>query len=148
MKSLAFGAIFILVGAIAAYPAALVAENEKRPTRAECIGGAELLWAEKENKLARVTVLNQIADVYPLTLHYPRVGSSIHHESNRIYIAFTKGCAIKDQMMNQIMMIYQKNIPGFPHYRIIEGPIEPSPQTIQVYGEHWSDGDMPSGLMD
>ena len=121
------------------------ANVDTRPARADCIAGAELLWADEEGD--RVGILNQLSDLFGLTKEYPVAGQSIR-ERERIYIIFARNCAMKDQMMDQILTIYRENIPGFPPYRIIEERVEPSTKTIEVYGDEWSDGDMPPGLMD
>jgi hypothetical protein len=146
MKFRTLGAVLLSMVLITVAATTLVPVSETRPTRAECIGGAELLWTGNERD--RVVILNQLADVDPLTASYPRGGRATRHDANRIYIIFTRDCALKDQMMDQIMTIYRQNIPDFPPYRIIEGPVEPSTKTIQVYGDDWSDGEMPPGLMD
>lgn len=125
--------------------ATLVLATDTRPTRAECIAGAELLWTGKE--IDRVQILNKIGDLFAITRDYPVGGQGIR-ERERIYIIFTKNCANKNQMMAHIMTMYKQNISNFPEFKILEGPIEPSTDTVQVYGDEWSDGEMPVQTMD
>lgn len=136
-------ALAITLGAITlamAYIALAPANSDTRPARADCIAGAELLWTGKEGD--RVGILNQLGDLFGLTKEYPVAGQSIR-KRERIYVIFARECEIKDHMMEEILTIYRENIPGFPSYRVIEKRIEPSTKTIEVYGDEWSDGEMP-----
>ena len=111
-----------------------------RPSRSDCIAGVELLWTAEDTD--RIGVLNQLGDAFVYTKSYPVAAQSIR-DRQRIYIIFSKDCATKEQMMEEILAVYRENVPGFPPHRTIKEPIEPSTKTIEAYGEEWSDGEFP-----
>lgn len=139
------GSLAFIIGGLAALILALSSSSDTRPTRAECIAGAELLWSGKEGD--RVPILNEIGAVFGLVLDYP-VAANRLQQQERMYVIFTRDCENKGQMMDEIMAIFRQNIVGFPPHQIIEGPIEPSPNTIDVYGDEWSDGELPADFLE
>lgn len=140
------GWVLILIG-VAASVAALSVEDQRdvRPERIDCITGVELVWKTKATVNERVAILNRIADTRGATNKFP-IGGRRTHGTDRIYFIFTQDCHLKEEMTSEILEIYRKRIARFPDYQPIKGPIEPSPQTIEVYGEFWSDGELPPGL--
>lgn len=105
--------------------------------RADCIAGAELEWPPGQQD--KIKTINKIAEADPVAHQYPTAGLSVR-DSERIYVIFHRDCERRRLMMREIMERYERAVFGFPPYRIINKNIEPSPNTIQVYGGYWSDG--------
>lgn len=138
----------LLVIAAGASVAALLAEAQRDvlPKRIDCIAGVELVWKAGATANDRVAILNRIADTRSATDKFP-IGGRRTHGTDRIYFIFTHYCHLKEEMTSEILEVYREQIARFPDYLPIRKAIEPSPQTIEVYGEFWSDGQLPPGLL-
>lgn len=120
-----------------------LAKPVEKPSRSDCTAGARLLWPEGDAD--RTQILNQIANVDPLGNAYPTAGLS-QKDRELIYIIFSSECKRRNVMMGDIMTAYKERIKGFPEFLIIEGRINPSSDSINVYGSYWSDGEPPEDI--
>lgn len=111
-----------------------------KPSRSDCIAGVQLEWGD--DQIDRAGVLRTIATLYPMQIDLPTAGLAIQ-EQQRIYVIFDDRCQDKIEMMSTLAARLKDGIEGFPEYSIIEETIQPSTDTIAVYGDAWSDGKFP-----
>jgi hypothetical protein len=56
-------------------------------------------------------------------------------QSDRVYFQFRKQCDRKQELVVAILQRMAEADPAFPKYVLIEDPIAPSPNTIDLNGE-------------
>jgi hypothetical protein len=97
-----------------------------------CIAGA-VLDLTGLNEARRVEVANQFAGTVARDSSRSLGGVAV--QSDRVYFQFRKQCDRKQELVVAILQRMAEADPDFPKYVLIEDPIAPSPNTMDLNGE-------------
>jgi len=115
-----------------------ISNGDDRPKRSECIAGALLLWNCQECE--KRTVLNGIPHAFEGFKDMPIAGIAVQ-DQRYVYVIFHDDCEDRNEFLHEVLESASQSIHSFPNYEILDRRIEPGPETIQVFGEAWSDGE-------
>jgi hypothetical protein len=112
------------------------------PLRSDCIVGARLIWPEYITETdAQATVARMTNE---LTRHRQPGLAGIRNQGHReIYVIYSDDCQARHTRFGYLVRQLQLKIYQAPRLEVIDGVIEPGPETIQVYGPQWRDGENP-----
>ena len=118
--------------------------TQSLPTRAQCISGAQFVWPENISATEITEQVNSISEVIK-TLRPVYVSAIRYQDNEAIYAIFESHCDEKDARFEDLLDQLSAAVGESVSFKLIEGTIQPSPETILVYGESWQDGQFLDG---
>ena len=123
------------------------AATQALPTRAQCISGAQIVWPENISETEITEQVNSIAEVIK-TMRPAYVAAFRFQDDDAIYAILESHCDEKDSIFGDLVDQLSAAVMESVSFKLIDGEIRPSPETILVYGKSWQDGQLPDGMME
>ncbi len=142
-----FPALWKVAGALVSF--ALIAcssdsVNEPKYSRSECIVKIDFNWQRDISTQYRNKIQAEIGDQIVKSLaenSAPAIGISYDHQSaETMYIIFTDQCEKRFELTEEYMAALTQAASGNYTFMISHEAVIPSENTINIGGEHWTDG--------
>lgn len=119
-------------------PLLFACDTDMKPNRVECIAGFKLDWA---NVTVDTHSVRNSLGIRPTGDRYIKelAAMTISADGENLYLQFKENCAMKDAISLRLIEFWRTEISELPKFTSMEGPILPSPETIDVTGPYWRD---------
>ena len=121
-------------------------QAEPEYTRSQCIVKMILEWENRIDLLDREEIIGSISIVFGntfLEIYQSTPPSMTYQGDDReyIYIQYKSMCDQKYPTTRNILSRIESEFQNYVNFFVSDETIQPSPDTIDIYGEYWIDGD-------